>query len=244
MTKIGFLQLNSCSGCFFSVLGSPVFPDLLNSTDIRIFRLISEIQDDQQLDVLIVEGGVTHDEEAATLRRFWTQGTKIIALGSCAVLGGVMSGSENMTIAPIEKYVDPDIILPGCPPPQRLIGNLLLSTIDGTAFKLSDKNVCAECPFDQDQTYEVKITSLHPKAPPKSCFLREGVLCLGPITRAGCEAQCIKGGAPCDGCFGSPERNLPAAIANLFSILKVTPEIRKYAALAFRFQKPELRLTR
>jgi coenzyme F420-reducing hydrogenase gamma subunit len=244
MMKIGFIQLNSCGGCFFSILGSQVFTDLLKSADIRIFRLISEIQDESQLDVLIVEGGVTREDEAALLRRFWTEGTKIIALGSCAVLGGVMSGSENMNIAPIDRYVDPDIILPGCPPPQRLIGNLLLSTIDGTEFELSETNVCAECPFNQDQTYEVEITKLHPTAPPKSCFLREGVICLGPITRAGCEAQCIKDGIPCDGCMGSPERNLPAAIANLFSILKVSPEIQQYAALAFRYQKPELRPTR
>jgi coenzyme F420-reducing hydrogenase gamma subunit len=244
MTKVGFLQLNSCSGCLFSVLGSPVFPEFLKSADVRIFRLISEVRDDSTLDVLIVEGGVTHESEAALLRRYWTEGTKIIALGSCAVLGGVMSGSSNMEIAPIDKYVDPDIMLPGCPPPKKLIGNLLLSTIDGTGFRLSETNVCSECPFSQDQTYEVEITKLHPTAPPKSCFLREGVLCLGPITRAGCEAQCIKGGTPCDGCLGSPERNLPAAIANLFSVLKVSPNIQQYSALAFRFQKPEVRSPR
>ncbi|MFX1565484.1 MAG: hypothetical protein ACFFCH_05795 [Promethearchaeota archaeon] len=244
MMKIGFLQLNSCSGCLFSVLGSPVFLDLLESADIRIFRLISNVQDDSKLDVLIVEGGVTQEIEAALIRRYWTEGTKIIAIGSCAVLGGVMSGSENMQIHPINRFVDPDIILAGCPPPQRLIGNLLLSTLDGTEFELPKTNVCAECPFYQDQTYEVEITKLHPTEFPKNCFLRDGVLCLGPITRAGCEAQCIKGGSPCDGCLGSPERNLPAAIANLFSVLKISPEIQHYGALAFRFQKPELRVTR
>ena len=221
-----------------------MFPDLLKSANIRIFRLISEIQDDTKLDVLIVEGGVTQESEAALLRRYWTEGTKIIAIGSCAVLGGVMSGSKNMQVEPINRYVDPDIILPGCPPPQRLLGNLLLSTIDGTEFVLPEMNVCAECPFDQDQTYEVPITRLHPTSFPKNCFLRDGVLCLGPITRAGCDAQCIRGGNPCDGCLGSPERNLPAAIANLFSVLKVSPEIQQYSALAFRFEKPKVRSSR
>jgi coenzyme F420-reducing hydrogenase gamma subunit len=241
MTKIGFLQLNSCSGCFFSIIGSPVFLDLLRHTEIQLFRLISENLNPRNLEVIIVEGGVVEEQEAALLRRYWTEGTKIIALGSCAVLGGVMSGSQNIHISPLLRYVDPDISLPGCPPSQRLIGNLLLSIIDGTNFKLPETNVCAECPFAQDQTFDVEITTLHPLTPPKSCYLREGVLCLGPITRAGCGAQCINGGAPCDGCMGSPERNLPAAIANLFSVLNVSPEIRRYAALAFRFQKPELK---
>lgn len=244
MTKIGFLQLNSCSGCVFAVLGSEVFLDLLKSTDIQIFRLISDVQNVDQLDVVIVEGGVTREQEAALLRRLWTEGTHIIALGSCAVLGGIMSNSSNMQIAPIIRFVDPTAILPGCPPPRRLIGNLLLSIISGNEFELSQTNVCAECPFAQDQTFDVEIKKLYPEEPPKSCFLREGILCLGPITRAGCEAQCIIGNTPCDGCLGSLERNLPAAIANLFSTLKVSPEIREYRSLAFRYQKPELKPSR
>ncbi len=241
MTNVGFLQLNSCSGCLFAVLGSPVFLDLLKSTDIQVFRLITDVQKEDHLDVVIIEGAVTREQEAALLRRFWTEGTQIIALGTCAALGGIMSNSTNMRIAPIIRFVDPSAILPGCPPPQRLIGNLLLSIISGNEFVLSQTNVCAECPFAQDQTFDVEIQKLHAEEPPKSCFLREGVLCLGPITRAGCEAQCIKGNTPCDGCLGSLERNLPAAIANLFSTLRVVPKIREYRPLAFRYQKPELK---
>jgi len=242
MTKIGFLQLNSCSGCMFAVLGSAIFPELLKSADIQVFRLISDIQSEDHLDVVFVEGGVTCNEDAELLRRLWTEGTKIIALGSCAVLGGIMSQSPNMHIDPVNKFVDPHSSLPGCPPPRRLLGNLLLSAIDGSEFELPEKNVCWECPFAQDQTYEIEITSLHSTHPPKSCFLREGILCLGPITRAGCEAHCIKGSTPCDGCMGVLNGNLPAAIANLFSVLKVSETIREYAELAFRYQKPELKL--
>jgi len=242
MTKIGFFQLNSCSGCMFAVLGSAIFPELLKSVDIQIFRLISDIQNDNDLDVVFVEGGVTRNEDAELLRRLWTAGTKIIALGSCAVLGGIMSQSPNMHIDPVNKFVDPHSSLPGCPPPRRLLGNLLMSAIDGSEIELPEKNVCGECPFAQDQTYDIEITSLHAIHPPKSCFLREGVLCLGPITRAGYEAHCIKGATPCDGCMGALGRNLPSAIANLFSILNVSDTIREYAALAFRYQKPELKL--
>jgi F420-non-reducing hydrogenase small subunit len=170
----------------------------------------------------------------------YSGGTKIIALGTCAVLGGIMSQSKNMSVKPISNYVDVHASLPGCPPPQRLLGNLLLITLEGLHFQLPEKNVCAECPYTLDQDYSTEIKYLQPQSTVKCCFLREGVLCLGPITRAGCEAHCIKNGAPCDGCFGSIERDLPSAIANLFSIMKVSPEIREYAALAFRYQKPEL----
>jgi len=45
--------------------------------------------------------------------------------------------------------------------------------------------VCSECPL-----------------PPSECLLRRGILCLGMITLAGCEAECVAGGGECWGCRG------------------------------------------
>jgi len=243
--RIGFLQLNSCSGCLFSVIGCAVFPDFLKAVDIRFFPLISDARSAEHLDVVFVEGGVSRDEERDTLRQLQTNGAKLVALGSCACLGGVMSYSSNVRVDPIGKFVDVHLALPGCPPSSHLIGSLLLSSITGTEFKLPEKNVCAECPLaSKEQNFSKEVRYLQPSAPPKDCFLHKGVLCLGPITRAGCEARCIVGGAPCDGCNGSFDRDLPSAIANLFSTLKVSSAIREYRALPFRYQKPELRKPR
>ena len=241
MTRVGFIQFSSCSGCLFTVLGNTVFPDLLKNSDVRLFRMVSDVEVTEQLDILFVEGGVASDDEADFLKKMYSRGTRIIALGTCAALGGVMSQSTNMDVHPISRYIEPHTTLPGCPPPQRLIGNLLLTALEGLGFQLPEKNVCAECPYTHDQDYSTEIKFLQPQNPTKCCFLREGVLCLGPVTRAGCEAHCIESGAPCDGCFGSIEKDMPSAIANLFSVMKVTPEIRNYAGLAFRYQKPELK---
>lgn len=240
MRKIGFVHFSSCGGCLFSVLSNAVFPDLIKNSDIRLFEMVSDTQDIDQLDIIFVEGGVSSEDQIEFLERMSQQKTKIIALGTCAVSGGVMSQSKNISVQPVKQYAYVYASLPGCPPPQRLLGNLLLTAVEGIGFHLPEKNVCAECQYTLDQVYSCEIVRLQPERFPKRCLLQEGVLCLGPVTRAGCEAKCIQAGLPCDGCFGSVERNMPSAIVNLFSLMNVSPEIRRYAALAFRYEKPKL----
>jgi F420-non-reducing hydrogenase small subunit len=69
-----------------------------------------------------------------------------------------------------------------------------------------DKTLCTSC--DRNET---KPDSLNIKefkrvhqvvADPKTCFLAQGIVCMGPATRDGCDFACVKGNMPCTGCFG------------------------------------------
>jgi F420-non-reducing hydrogenase small subunit len=98
---------------------------------------------------------------------------------------------------------------------------------------------------------------------PDLCLLAQGVICLGPATRAGCAAVCIGGNMPCTGCMGPTSRVLDhgakalSAIASLLDandgdeIVARTAEIvdpigtfYRYslpASLLFRSVEPEMR---
>jgi len=62
------------------------------------------------------------------------------------------------------------------------------------------------------------------EADPETCFLAEGILCMGPATRTGCGETCIRTNTPCRGCFGPvPGVADPGSrfISSLAALLKV-----------------------
>jgi F420-non-reducing hydrogenase small subunit len=45
----------------------------------------------------------------------------------------------------------------------------------------------------------------------EDCFIEQGYLCAGPITKAGCGGLCIRVNSPCSGCYGQTEWNVDQA---------------------------------
>jgi len=132
--------------------------------------------------------------------------------------------------------VDVDYSLPGCPPAVELIEKLLLHLLlmqegelppKGTVIA-SDKTLCDECPLDRENKSISRIVRVHELIPdPKTCLLEQGILCMGPATRGGCGASCIKALMPCRGCMGPPpgvKDQGARMIAAIASILAVSDE--------------------
>jgi F420-non-reducing hydrogenase small subunit len=130
--------------------------------------------------------------------------------------------------------VDVDYYLPGCPPPVPLIVDAVMAIFTGKlpprgAVLAPSRTLCDECVRnkhvakkmpDIKRTWEVR-------ADPEKCFLEQGIVCLGPATRAGCQTRCINGNAPCGGCMGpSPQVTDQGVkmIAALSGILRVDDE--------------------
>jgi F420-non-reducing hydrogenase small subunit len=75
----------------------------------------------------------------------------------------------------------------------------------GTVLGASEKSCCDECPR-QRNVKKIKQfrRPFEAVTDPELCLMEQGIVCMGPATRSGCGAKCVKAGVPCRGCYGLP----------------------------------------
>ena len=117
----------------------------------------------------------------------------------------------------LDEKIKVDVYLPGCPPHSDQVYNALSGLLLGSPAQLPDKSVCDTCPTNREG--KGKLTQLrrflqapHYKGPDEPldkmrCILEQGMLCMGPVTKAGCGGdavtpRCISARVPCRGCYG------------------------------------------
>ena len=115
------------------------------------------------------------------------------------------------TVKILDQFIPVDSYLPGCPPPPDLIMNTLNGILKGElpekgAVLAPDKPLCDTCPRAEERREGVSIQEIKRpheiKLSPWKCFLEQGIICLGSVTRSGCGERCIKANLPCRGCMG------------------------------------------
>jgi F420-non-reducing hydrogenase small subunit len=115
----------------------------------------------------------------------------------------------------LDQVVEVDYYIPGCPPTPKLtiaaIGALLEGKLPPKGAVLApDIALCEQCARKASKPADLSFTQF--KRPhqvlldPNLCLLAQGVICMGPATRGGCEAVCPAGNMPCTGCFGPTSR--------------------------------------
>ena len=115
----------------------------------------------------------------------------------------------------LDQVVDVDYYIPGCPPTPKItqaaVAALLAGNLPPKGSVLApDIALCDQCPRKATKPADLAFTAFKrphlTKMDPDTCFLAQGVVCMGPATRGGCEAVCTCGGMPCSGCFGPTSR--------------------------------------
>ena len=203
--KVAFFDFTSCEGCQLTVLDSlQSHPELLEVIEIVEFREAMTGHADRY-DIAFIEGSCTRPSDEERLSSIRARAAVVVALGACAHIGGVNAIRNNMPLAdvrqvvygddahrfdtyevrPISAVIPVDFTVPGCPiSPEEFI-TIVTVMLQGRHPELQDFPVCIEC--------KVRETV---------CAYQRGRTCLGPITRAGCQAICPSYGYECVGCRG------------------------------------------
>lgn len=137
-------------------------------------------------------------------------------------------------VKPISEIVKVDYMIPGCPPQENDIIQTLTALIKGEEPPEINYNVCQDCRRNKMQKPPEKIVYPHEIVPdPEKCLLEQGILCLGPFTRGGCQNNCPSNGAPCLGCRGPAAKIDDQTLALLDALAAVMPpeKIKEHLAM-------------
>jgi len=137
------------------------------------------------------------------------------------------------TVKTLDQTVDVDYYLPGCPPtPDQImtaVGAIVENKLPPKGSKIGPmKSVCDECRFEKSEKKIAKIKRRYELDKwEEVCLLEQGVICLGPATRGGCDARCLDANMPCTGCNGPTPNSLDQGakmMSALASILGIEGE--------------------
>ena len=160
--RLATVWLDGCSGCHMSLLDMDErILDIFGRADLVYSPLVDFKEYPADVDVCLVEGAVSSEEDLHKVRLVRDRTKTLIAFGDCAVTSNVpgmrnpigvlplleRSYIENVAIhpqvpsqvvpallpmsTPVHKVVTVDIFLPGCPPSADLIYSLLDDLLSG-----------------------------------------------------------------------------------------------------------------
>jgi sulfhydrogenase subunit delta len=215
--RVAFFELTSCEGCQLQLLNNEAnLLDFLALLDIVCFREAMTGGADAY-DIAFVEGSVSRDDEIERLREIRQRAKVLVAFGSCACFGGVNQLKNrfgdldwvNRTVygdhpratrevSPLHAFVPVDLEIFGCPVSKEEVERIVTDLVLGKTVRHPEYPVCMEC-----------------KANENICLFDLGEPCLGPVTRAGCNAWCPNNRAGCWGCRG------PAVAANVNQLAEI-----------------------
>lgn len=214
---VGIFGLTGCSGDQLVLLNcEDLLLDLVDLVDVRDFVMASSARDAGPLDLAFVEGAVVTAGDEALLRAVRARAQRLVAIGTCAVWGGVPAitpwaprkdlmhavygdaadAYEATSVRALREIVTVDAEITGCPIERDELLRAIASLLAGNLPQLPKYPVCTECRIHENR-----------------CLLNEdSAFCLGPLTRAGCRARCPSLGVACVGCRGpAPDANLSSA---------------------------------
>jgi len=243
--RIAFFDFADCEGCQLQLLYlNEAFLGVLEHCEIVNFReAISERSDDY--DIAFIEGSITRKHDEERLKKIRGNAKIIIAYGACACIGGINGLRKRFTQdeakeivykgrefpleagepRPVHDIVKVDYYIHGCPTNNDETVKVLKSILLGKGYKVPNHSVCVECKLKENV-----------------CLFEKGQVCMGPVTRAGCDAWCISNGNTCYGCRGlldnpAEQGQIDVLKNNGYSLEELTQRFDLYNACRMEAEK-------
>jgi NAD-reducing hydrogenase small subunit len=160
--RLATIWLDGCSGCHMSFLDMDErLLEVAERADIVYSPLVDFKEYPPEVDVCLVEGAVSSEEDLHKIRHVRERTKILVSFGDCAVMANVpalrnpigpaplldRAYLENVTLnpripldvvpallptaRPVHKVVDVDVFLPGCPPSADLIFGVVVDLLEG-----------------------------------------------------------------------------------------------------------------
>ena len=207
--RVAFFSFTCCEGCQLMVLScEEELADIFRQVNIVNFREAMTKRSDEY-DIAFIEGSVSTPREAREVKHIRKRAKVVVALGACAATGGLnclknrfpidelkrkvygLGALKNPTfdtsrVRPTDALIHVDHYIHGCPISKKEFLSILGDLLMGKSPVIANHPVCVDC-----------------KMAGNICVFEKGMSCLGPVTRAGCDAVCVTYGAICWGCRGT-----------------------------------------
>ena len=203
--KVAFFDFAGCEGDQLQVANlEEDILTLIGQVDVVSFREVMKEHSDNY-DIAFIEGSCTRLEDEDRLRQIRSNAKLVVAIGSCATIGGINSlknyqDSEDVkrtvysdkaklfdtyAARPIDAVIPVDAYVHGCPMTREEFLHVVKSLLLGKKPEIPNYPVCVECKKNENV-----------------CAFERGQFCVGTVTRAGCNSCCVNEGTICWGCRG------------------------------------------
>jgi len=205
--RVAIFDFACCEGCQLQIVNlEEEIVDLISLVDPVEWReAMTESSD--EYDIALVEGSITRPQDEERIKEIRERAKILVAIGSCATTGGINKLKNNFDLDDVKRWVygeaagmphlntamtksvgevvKVDYNIPGCPINREEFTYIVRCLALGKEPAIPDYPVCVEC-----------------KKRENACRFEYDEICLGPITRAGCNAPCPSAGFWCYGCRG------------------------------------------
>lgn len=205
--KVAIFDFACCEGCQLQIVNlEEEILDLISLVEPVEWREAMS-ESSEEYDIAFIEGSITRPEDEERLKEIRERTGLLVALGACATIGGVnkiknsfdmdevrscvygedgsMPHLDTYPTKAVDEVVKVDFKIHGCPIENKEFAYVVRCLALGKTPETPSYPVCVECKLNENV-----------------CRFEYDEICLGPITRAGCDSQCPSSGTYCFGCRG------------------------------------------